>query len=315
MPERGHHFRFECPECSAESHPGASLVAAFLEGRGQQVNHECPDGHINSLHDCALEAKCRPTFYELFYPLGAIEEGEVSTHVGEWLTVPLSKPFKRVRKVSALCTPLAADECLSIQVRPFIHINPKLPDAFWLGVCGPGDADRRVPVTVTWTAYGDIAREESELWRESLIWAAMELLGHNFRAATLQSAVAVETFSSEYLAQAVRGEHGRVDRSWDEDTVRTYLTGSPPTGLSVKGRLRVGFHEILRIPLLGTDHWGNWKKLHDMRNALAHGKLAEYRQVRRPSGQPFRDDEDRAGFAYETAVRMIYYIRYFREEP
>lgn len=229
--------------------------------------------------------------------------------VGEWRPVPLSTTFGRLRHVDVSCIPADTDAHDGTEIRCFVEVDPRIGNWFLLGVCSPEPGDAGAAVAIAWTAYGDTVLEQIELWRENLLEAALELAAQNWRAATLMSAVAVEVYSAEYLAQALGGGDARVQRAWHPHTIEHYVTA--PSGLSVNGRLMVGFQEILGIPFWDTDHRRRWQKLYELRNKLAHGDLAEYRRVRKPSGQRFSDDEDRAHFAYETAIRLIYYMRYY----
>jgi len=56
--------------------------------------------------------------------------------------------------------------------------------------------------------------------------------------------------------------------------------------------------------------WKEWQCLRKMRNALAHGNMRGYGQIKDPNGLRFASERDRAEFAYKTAVRFIYEIRY-----
>ena len=314
MAEGRREQRFECPECGVQARPPDEARLAFFAGQGREQTYECAEGHVHSLHDLALQAKCRPSYYEVLHPHGGVEEGRVYTQVGSWLSVSLRSRWNRLRYLSASCVRMGVEGAPSADLRVVCQIEGAVVDCFALGVCSSSAPDLGQPVTVAWRAYGDTGTETSELWRDNLMQAALDLLGHNYRAAVLHSAIAVEIFSVEYVTEALAGERPCVDPAWDAHTVATFLAGPYAPGLSVKGRFLVACEGILGIPLKGTAEFASWRKLSEMRNKLAHGQLREYRRVRKPSGESLDSGEDRARFAYETAVRIIYYVIYFRHE-
>lgn len=232
--------------------------------------------------------------------------------VGSWATVRVVTPFQRLRHVSAVCRAGAESDEGGVLLRAFSDLNPRIADSFQLGVCQGSDGRALERVTVDWTAYGDVVAHRGELWRENLTQAAIDVLAHSYNAAVLNSAVAVEMFSVEFLTKALLGGHPAVDEPWEVGIIRTYMTGPYAPGLSVNGRLLVAYQQILGIPLTHTEEFSAWKRLYEMRNKLAHGRLDEFRGFTRPSGERFATAEERAHFAYETAVRMIYYVRYFK---
>lgn len=314
MAEGRREQRFECPECGVQARPPDEAKLAFFAGQGREQTYECPEGHVHSLHELALQAKCRPSYYEILHPHGGVEEGLTETQIGTWLTVSLRSRFQRIRHLSASCVATGRGGVPSADVRVLCQMQGGVVDCFALGVCSSNAGDLGQPAVVSWRAYGDTGAETSELWRDNLMQAALDLLGKNYRAAVLHSAIAVEIFSVEYVTEALAGERPTVEPAWDPHTVRTFLVGPYAPGLSAKGRFLVACEGILGIPFQGTAEFASWKKLSEMRNKLAHGQLGEYRAVRTPGGDSLDSDEDRARFAYETAVRIIYYVIYFRDE-
>jgi len=301
-----------CPVCGCKLDSDEDSLEAFKERHGKGRQLECAEGHVSSLHQCALAARVQPSYFDIFYPLGGIESGSAEVQVGEWRSITLSKEFVRLDHVSAHWTSeqeLEPDFAQSVRVDA-LH-EPAIADTFWVLTSSSDPRFLNHSVTAHWTAFGDIAREERALWRELLILAARQLLSHNYRSAVLQSAVAIETFVYEFVRANLTGEGIPPEQRWSNSVVNEYFLGQTMDSLPIRGTFRVCVEGIMRIPITNSEEWSNWCALKTMRDGLAHGDLLKYRNVPSPGGQPFRDDEARARFAYSSAVKMIYFLRYF----
>jgi hypothetical protein len=181
------------------------------------------------------------------------------------------------------------------------------PDHFWLMTSGDDD-ECGCDVRIDWTVYGILPTLSLEVWRENLIFAARQLLSGNYRPCVLQSAVAVESFVYDVVHRFLREE-----AAWQTSTIKRYIDGASRDSLPLRGIIYVCVREIMGVTI-SDDSLGRWKRLREMRNALAHGDLTGYMRLVDFNGRRFANERERAEFAYRTAVQFIYDIRYPAEK-
>lgn len=291
-----------CPECSRRLALDDAARAALEEKRGRGWELECADGHIFSLHDGMLATRIHPSHSEIFWDIQGVESGRETMRVGEWHTVRLNQAFEDLDEVKTICYPDEPDSVL-LGVRSEARFDRKSPDHLWLMTSGD-EAEWGETVCVHWTAYGTVPTHRMEVWRETLIFAARQLLAANYRPSVVQSAVAVESFVYGFVIDYLK------DAGWCSKTIDTYVDASKSRdALSLNGTIQVCIREIMGLPI-PEETWAEWVCLRKMRNALAHGNLVEYRSIRAASGQHFADEKARSEFAYRAAVQFIYDIRY-----
>ena len=291
-----------CPECNRRLDLDENAQAAFEERRGREWELECIDGHVFSLHCGILATKLRPSHYSVFWDIRGVESGQEVMRVGEWRTIQLSKPFDDLDEVKTICYSDEVD-CVLLNTRSEAQFDKKTPTHIWLMTSGD-EEEWGKRICVHWTAYGTIPTHRMDIWRETLIFAARQLLAANYRPSVVQSAVAVESFVYAFVIDYLRTE------GWRPATIDNYIDASKSRdALSLNGTIQVCIREIMGLPI-PSDVWSAWTRLRKMRNALAHGNLTEYRNIRGANGLGLAGEKERAEFAYETAVRFIYTIRY-----
>jgi len=292
-----------CPECQRQMQVGEEAGAALKDKRGREYELECAGGHVFSIHDAVMTTRLHPSHYNVFWHIQGIERGQNSLRVGEWCTVKLGKLFVEIDRIVTMCYP-EEDGCILPGVRSEAQYDHTTLDHFWLMTSGD-EAEWGQRMRIDWTVYGVVPQAPLEIWRENLVFAARQLLSANYRASVLQSAAAVESFVYCFVK-----EYLSVEAGWRSQTIRDYINGKSRDSLPLNGVIQVCIREIMKRPIPEA-MWLSWKRLRDMRNGLAHGDLPGYLRTPEPySGQPFPDDKARARFAYETAVRFIYNIRY-----
>lgn len=289
-----------CPECDRRIELDFKARTLLEEKRGRELELECADGHVFSLHDAVITARLRPKHYDVFLPIQGIERGQKSVRVGEWYVIRLVKPFEHIDDVKTTCYPEERGRAL-LDVRSEARFDNTTPNEFWLMTSG-NSAEWGQRVCVDWVVYGAVPTT-LDIWRENLVFAARQFLGANYRPCVVQSAVAVESFIYDFVT------HYLQDAGWDATTIKDYIEGDAPDALPLQGVIRVCIQEIMGLQIPG-DVWTKWQRLRSMRNALAHGDLKKFVCVKDHNGKPFANDHDRAELAYETAVRFIYELRY-----
>lgn len=290
-----------CPECNRRIELGREAITALEEKRGRECELECPDGHIFSLHEGVVKTRLKPSLYSVFWHIQGIEHGHQSTRVGEWRIVRLSKPFEKIDEITTVCFP--EEEGLVLPgVRSEARFDGADPTCFWLMTSG-NEAEWGQRVRINWTAYGAVPTS-LDIWRENLIFAARQFLAANHRPCVIQSAVAVESFVYDFVIDYLEGT-----AHWSHTTVQEYIHGASRDSLPLQGVIRVCIQEMMGLRF-SQDIWAGWRRLKQMRDALAHGDLSRYMQLTDSNGQRFVSEQDRARFAYQAAVRFIYEIRY-----
>ena len=293
--------KLQCPLCCRQVKLTDEAAAVLREKNGRGFEAECADGHTFTLHDAVMSAKLQPMHHDVFLPLQGIEQGRSRIRVGEWKMVRLGKPFDHVDDVKTAWYP--AEEGVSLlSVRAEARYDNTAPHEFWLMTSGD-ELEWGQQVVVDWAAYGGVPAG-LEVWRENLIFAARQFLSANYRPCVIQSAVAVESFVYDVVPAYLRDS-----AKWNAGTVKDYIAGGSRDALSLSGVIRVCIRETMGVQI-SQQVWDGWRRLKEMRDALAHGNLDRYGKLADANGQPFPGERHRAMFAYEAAVRFIYDVRY-----
>lgn len=293
-----------CPKCQSPVELPFSAVQALEAGRARDKELQCALGHSFGLHAGVIEARCNPDHYGVFRSSRGIESGQETMGVGEWRVVRLRTSFEQIDEVQTVCFP-AEENVVLRGTKAVAHFDTKLEDRFWLLTSGTNE-NWGQSLKVNWVVYGAVIGEKTDVWRENLSFAARQLLKGNYRPCVIQSEIAVESFlyhfAEEFLVEQNR---------WRPSTVREYILGGSRDAVPLQGVLKICVEELMGIRL-GEDILAGWRCLKAMRDALAHGDLERYRRSASPDGRPFACERDRAGFAYRSAVMMIYELRYAR---
>ena len=289
-----------CLECDRRINLDDEARTALKEKRGRELELECAGGHIFSLHDGVMTTRLQPSHYNVFWHIHGIETGRESMRVGEWCVIRFDKPFKEIDDIKTVCYP-EQDGCTLPGVRSEAQFDSSNPNEFWVMTSGD-EAEWGQKVRVDWIVYGTLPISSLDIWREILIFAARQLLAANYRPCVLQSAIAVESFVYDFVKDYLEEEAG-----WRLNTIKEYIIGKR-NSLPLQGVIQVCIEEIMGHQI--SEVQGEWTRLRAMRNALAHGDLKKYGQLANFQGQQFASEEDRAKFAYRTAVRFIYGVRY-----
>jgi hypothetical protein len=291
-----------CPQCMTLISLNDEATTALDEIRGHEYYLECTNGHMLSLHEVVLATKLQPSHYNTFRRIQGIESGQTQMRVGEWNTIELSRSFEEIDEIKTSCH--SRDESTYLGVRSEAKFDKRTTDHFWIMTCGD-EAEWGQGLNVDWTVYGVISTASLEIWRENLIFAARQLLSANYRPSIIQSGVSVESYVYSFVLSYLKNVRG-----WQSITIDNYIDASKSRdALPLNGVIRVCVQEIMGIQI-SDQIWTKWRCLRKMRNALAHGNLTDYRDIRNPDGNYFANELDRADFAYRTAVRIVYAIRY-----
>ena len=291
-----------CPKCDLRIDLDDETKMALESKRGRMWELECTNGHLFSLHDGMLAAKLQPSHYNVFWHIQGIESGQENISVGKWHTVRLQKPFEEIDDIKLIY--YTKDDIDISGVRCEAKFDKKDPNYFWLVTSGD-EVEWGRKVCIDWTVYGVVPTDPLDIWRETLIFAARQLLAANYRPAILQSAVAIESFVYSFVIDYLKKTKG-----WRSTTVDDYIDASKSRdALSLQGVIQVCIQEVMGLSI-SEEVWVGWQRLRKMRNALAHGDLQKYRRLSGPDGQYFTNDKSKAEFAYRTAVKFIYEIRY-----
>jgi hypothetical protein len=157
------------------------------------------------------------------------------------------------------------------------------------------------PISVQWTAVGIRQPSQEELdepWRRFLRLSTSTLLyGNNPRMSILESFLAFELFLEAFIENEWKEPHSKSTLKHFRD-----LTTSTYTAVCIL------LHEVLGIPFVGSELWERWNSARKFRNAVAHGGRLMDVKV----GQKFNNEYEIARFCYETCMRSIYFIRYYK---
>lgn len=293
-----------CPECHRRIDLDDETRTALEEKRGREREWEleCAGGHVFLLHDGVMATRLQPNHYNVFWHIQGVDSGQESMRVGEWCVIRLNKPFEEIDEIKTICYPEEDGRALP-GVRSEARFDNANPNEFWVMTSGY-EAEWGQRVRINWIVYGAVPMSSLDIWRENLVFAARQLLAANYRPCVIQSAIAVESFVYHSVMSYLSEEAG-----WRPTTIRDYIHGASRDSLPLQGVIRVCIEEIMGLAISEEVRAG-WKRLKQMRDALAHGNLRRYRELTDPNGQHFVSERNRAEFAYKVAVRFIYEIRY-----
>lgn len=288
-----------CPECQRK----VNLNDDFNDKLVRDTRIQCSAGHKFTIFDGLISLGLQPDHYNIFWPIHGMETGQVRIQVGQWIIIKPKKPFEEIDEVQTIF--FSEEDSIELSnVRTEARFRRDNPSEFCLMICGEKEDWGKV-IIMDWIVYGTIKDTELEVWRENLTYAARQLLAANYRPSIIQSAVAVESFVYDNVINYLKKS------KWDPKNIKDYVEGSSIDSLSVQGLIRIFIQEIMGV-IIQKEVFDGWIRLKRMRDSLAHGDLKRYRTLTDASGQSFLDDKSRAEFAYQSAVRFIYDVRYPR---
>ena len=296
-----YHDYVQCPECFRRMNLDDKAKSAIDSNQIREWRITCSSGHNFSAFQGLLAVRMQPNHYNVFWPIQGMESGQVQMRVGEWKMIKIEKSFDELDEIKTIYFQEGGGKLSGVRTNArFTRTTPK---EFCLMTSGLKE-EWGQKIKINWIVYGITSEVEIEAWQENLIYAARQLLNANYRPSVIQSAVSVESYVFDFVTKYLKD----IAR-WDHQTIKDYVEGSSINSLSVQGLIKIFIQETIGIKI-PKDVFAEWMRLKNMRDALAHGDLIRYRNLKSPGGLKFPSDKERAEFAYSSAVRFIYEVRY-----
>jgi hypothetical protein len=290
-----------CPYCNRQFEVSSLEVAHSVENNEYRMrNVDCTCGKKISLFEGALKLSESPNYYSVFWPLNGIQIGQEEMTIGEWKTINLPSEFHEIDEINTTCFPVKNIKDFA-RIRAEAKFNKDKPNEFNIYTSG-GKEEWGMAIKVDWVVYGLRSDMNIDVWQENLNFAARQLLTSNYRPSVIQSAISVESFVYHFVTEYLRNETG-----WSPKNIKKYVDGSSNESLPVQGIVRIFVQEMMGIEI-SKDVFENWIRLKNLRDALAHGDLKRYANLKYPNGNQFISDKERAEYSYQSAIRFIYEI-------